>query len=128
MPHPACTGQGDANGYHCCNMGMNPDGTQKVCEFLVVDDPRAPDRHYACGIFLEIKDRFPNRDALWIWNRVLTDARYGERVKAYLDLKGIELCPTWRGEYRPDGTCVGQCCYRGWEWDANGNVIKQPGG
>jgi len=126
MPHPNCTGAGDADGNHCCYLGANEDGTQRVCEFLRIDDPRAPGRHFACGLFLEIKDRFPNRDAEWIWNRVVSDPRYVERIKSFLDARGLDQCPVWRGVWREDGNCHGQCCHRGWVWDANNVVIAQP--
>lgn len=119
MPYPICTGN---NEEHCCWI----DGVE--CEFLRENDPRTTDgRRWACGLFLDLKDAAPpNMSAEKIWERVTRHPHYEANQMAFFQSKGIDPCATWKGGIRPDGSIIGQCCYKGWEWDADGNVTKQP--
>lgn len=115
MPVPFCSGNDQE---HCCWI----DGVE--CEFLVENDPRVT-RRWACGLFLQLLDQFPNKTPEWIWGKVQAHPGYA-RIGDYLQQKGQDHCGNWRGYKSPDGSVRGQCCYKGWEWDSNGNVVTQP--
>lgn len=117
MPLPFCDGN---NEVHCCWVN----GVE--CGFLRENDPRATDRRWACGLFLDLKDQFPNTSADKVWEKVHRHPLYESFVKAVWSQHGVDDCGSFKGLRRPDGSIQGQCCWKGWEWAADGTVIKQP--
>lgn len=119
---PVCHGNGgntDGN-EHCCYV----DG--EVCPLLRIDDPRAADgRKYSCGLLLDLKEQLPNQSFANLWTRVHRHPLYAQ-IKAKFEASGTTLCGDFLGLTLPDGTIQGQCCFAGYTFDADGNVISGP--
>lgn len=104
MDRPVCHGNGDD---HCCYV----DG--KVCEFL--EENTVPGRRWACGLLRRLES----------WAAVHEHPDY-QKIKEHFASLGVSACGDWLGEIREDGTIVGQCCFEGYIFDADGNVIEGP--
>lgn len=120
---PVCHGNND---YHCCWV----DG--QVCGHLVENDPRASDgRRWSCGLLLTLQDQFPNFDINKVWERVHRHPLYNE-ILAKFNAAGVASCGNFLGAYVRDelGNPIyirGQCCFDGYFFDLDGNVIPEPG-
>jgi hypothetical protein len=116
---PFCHGNGAE---HCCWV----DG--QVCQFLTENDSRAVDgRRWSCGLVLDFQDQFPQFDLRRLWERVHRHPLYEEIVQSVWDRVGVAPCGDFLGGTLPDGTIVGQCCFEGFVFDADGNVMSGPG-
>lgn len=79
---PACDGQGNCYGDHCCYVNGSP------CPYLLVDDPAYPGRKYACGLLKELGN----------WTRVHRDPRYKNDVQPHWQATGTADCGDWPGD------------------------------
>ena len=114
---PVCHGNGEE---HCCWVNG------EVCEHLRENDPRAADgRRWSCGLLLTLQATFPQLDLGRVWERLHRHPQY-TRIKEAFEARGVAMCGNWLGGILPDGTIRGQCCFEGYTFDADGNVIAEP--
>lgn len=122
---PVCTGQGrPSDGDHCCYV----DG--QVCPLYVSNDPRdtRPGAVHSCGLILDLQEQFPQLNLSRLWDRVLRHPLYAQ-IQEVWDRVGIVSCGAWTGAPDPDNpdTIIGQCCFEGYTFDLEGNVLTGPG-
>lgn len=115
---PVCRGNGDE---HCCYV----DG--EVCRHLRIDDPRAGDRKYACGLLLDLIEQSPDEEISKLWQEMYELPEYQD-IRAHFEKVGVALCGDFVGSREPDGTYEGQCCFAGYRFDSEYNVIEEPNG
>lgn len=119
---PFCDGTGGPDGDHCCYV------KGEVCTFLTVDDPRdtRPNAKFSCGILLDIRENFSRLPVDKLWPKVHRHPLFQERVQSVWDRFGVVTCGDWVGVVNEDGTVTGQCCFDGFVFDLDGNVISGP--
>lgn len=121
---PFCHGNGDD---HCCYV----DG--QVCPHLSENDPRATDgRRWSCGLLLTVQEQFPRHDMTRLWERVRRHPLF-EQIAQVWAARGVTFCGDFLGGIVRDEQgnplhVVGQCCFEGYTFDLQGNVLSGPGG
>jgi hypothetical protein len=98
------------------------------CPLLVVDDPRdiRPNARFSCGLVLDLRAQFPQFDLGRLWDRAHRHPLYEQTVSVVWGQVGMPPCGDWMGPVDPDGTIVGQCCFRGFTFAADGTVLSGP--